>query len=242
MAIVNSIRTWFRAHPQVGDRLKPIVRRCGYITPVQRELARHFRRWPAATAIQIGAHDGVTHDPFREYLIHPGWQSVVVEPNPSVFKLLRRNYEPYPSVHPVNAAVSYSAKQLTLWTFDEAYLKTRLDGLVLSTLVSFSRENMARFVSANDEALNHLHSFTIDCATVEELAEQRNLSRVDALFVDVEGYENDILPHVQYAKLGIRAVVFENHLLPDHGEIIKSLLTSQGFSCVDVEADTIATR
>ena len=195
------------------DALKPLVRRAGYSTPLQNELKKHLGKVHAFKAVQVGAHDGITHDPFREYLIRPGWKSVVVEPNPAVYQLLRRNYSAYRNVIPVNAAVSYATKELTLWTFEQQFLAGRPDGSVLSTLVSFSPENMRKFVAPDDPALNHLKSFTVQCFTLEELAERHGLPQVDGIFVDVEGYENQILLHTDYARLKPSLVVFENHLL-----------------------------
>ena len=224
------------------DRVKPLLRRVGYATPLQRELSRHLGHLSAATAVQIGAHDGVTHDPFREYMIRPGWRALVVEPNPVVFRLLQRNYETYPWVTPVNAAVSYGDTELTLWKFDEGYLKTRSDAQELSTLVSFSRENMRQFLGANDSALEHVGPFTVPAVTVEGLLQQYKWPRVDALFVDVEGFENAILLRADLRCLDPRIVVFENHLLADRGHAIKQKLAELGFSSVDIEADTLAVR
>jgi FkbM family methyltransferase len=224
------------------DRVKPVLRRLGYATQLQRELRRHLDQLTSALAIQVGAHDGVTHDPFREYLIRPGWCALVVEPNPSTFQMLNRNYESYRGVTAINAAVSYTEAELTLWRFDECYLETRPDRQELSTLVSFSRDNMRQFLGGNESALEHLSPIRIPAITIERLLQQHNWRRVDALFVDVEGYENEILMRADIQLLDPRIIVFENHLLPDRGAAIKQRLETFGFSSTDVDADTVAVR
>jgi hypothetical protein len=44
--------------------------------------------------VQIGANNGVTDDPIRQFLIKYHWHGVLVEPQPRVFQQLLKNYEP----------------------------------------------------------------------------------------------------------------------------------------------------
>lgn len=240
--LLRAARRWFSSHAKLKDRLRPILRRLGYAWPVHRELRKHLQDVRVYRAIQIGAHDGVTHDPCREYFTRSGWTAVVVEPNPSVFELLKENYRRYPNVHPVYAAVSYSTAEVTLWRFDDTFLARRADASTLSTLVSTSRDNVLRFLDPKDEAVNHLEPIQVKCVTVEQLAKAYKLPSVEGIFVDVEGAEEDILLHVDYNSLGVRLVLFENHLLADRGARINEHLKALGFRTIDAAADTVAVR
>ncbi len=232
------LQRWFRRHPEIQDLLKPLVRALGYNWPLNQALVPLLGRQPMR-AIQVGANDGVTHDPYRQYLIRRGWQAVVVEPNRWIFETLQRNYRSYPHVQALNAAVSYSAPEMTLWSFDEAYLSTHPQGVILSTLVSFSREQVASGFAPGSPELAHLCSFTIPCLTLEEIARRQGWDRVDAIFVDVEGYENEVLLPADLAKLAPQVVVFENHMLPDRGAAICDKLIALGMVCEDVGQDTV---
>ena len=242
LELLTAIRKWFNAHPNLKDRLRPMLRNIGYAQPVHRELKKYLEHAVSYRAIQLGAHDGVTHDPCREYFIRPGWRAIVVEPNPTIFNLLTDNYREYSNVHPVNAAASYSATELMLWRFEEALLADRADARILSTLVSSRRENMAQFVGPNDEAMNHLEYFTVPTVTVEQLADRFGFDRVDGLFLDVEGHEQEILLNVDYDKLGVKLVLFENHLLPDRGAVVKAHLGQLGFGTIEIGVDSLAVR
>ena len=240
--IVDRLRLWVRTKPALLDRLKPLARALGYATPLQRVLRAHLRQADAFRAVQIGAHDGVTHDPFREHLIRPGWESLVLEPNPVVFATLVKNYRAHPRVQPVNAAVGYSGGSLSLWMFDPDYLARRPDAAVLSTLVSHSRELMLRNLAPGDEAAAHLREVRVPCATIESLLDQRGWPRLDALFVDVEGFENDILLNMDCPRLDAKLIVFEHHLLADQGAAITRRLAQQGYECTRIGCDTLAVR
>lgn len=234
----TSLQRWFREHPEIQDLFKPVVRALGYTWPLNQALVPLLGRGPMR-AIQVGANDGVTHDPYRQYLIRRGWQSVAVEPNRWIFRTLQRNYRRYPHVKTLNAAVSYSAPEMTLWSFDEEYLNGHPRSVILSTLVSFSREQIASGFAPGSPELEHLCPFTIPCLTLEEIARRENWDRVDAIFVDVEGYENEVLLPADLARLAPQIVVFENHMLPDRGAAIREKLAALGMVCEDVGADTI---
>src|SRR5262245_12222347 len=61
-------------------------------TPTSR-LRAHFSSEPGVTFVQIGAYDGVAGDPIRSLVLESnGWRGVMVEPQPSAFNRLRRNY------------------------------------------------------------------------------------------------------------------------------------------------------
>ena len=48
--------------------------------------------------VQIGANDGINHDPLHEYVTKYNLSGLVVEPQPDVFELLRKNYESFKKV------------------------------------------------------------------------------------------------------------------------------------------------
>lgn len=224
------------------DRVKPWLRALGYSTSLQRALRSHLDQAKSLRAVQIGAHDGVTHDPFREYLIRPDWESLVLEPNPAVFPTLVRNYRSYPNVTPLNLAAGYSGGELKLWIFDRDFLAGRRDAAVLTTLVSHSRELMLQHLDAGDEAAGHLREVHVPCAGLESLLDQRGWSRIDALFVDVEGYENEILLNANLQRLSAKLIVYEHHLLADQGAAIARRLSQHGYDCTRIGSDTLAVR
>jgi len=66
--------------------------------------------------LQVGANDGVRHDPIRELVLEFGLRGVLLEPLPDMFEALRENYSGQPQLEFVNAAVSAGEDSLTLAT------------------------------------------------------------------------------------------------------------------------------
>ena len=223
------------------DRLKPLVRSLGYSDPLHRFLAQHLGSVNSWRAIQIGAHDGVTHDPYRQYLIRPGWHSRVVEPNPHIFPQLRRNYRQYPNVVPLNYGCSYEVKELSLYAFDPEQWPDKYMGNILSTMTSHSRETLVNGLS-DSRMHEHICEMKVPCLTLEEIAEKAGWDKVNALFVDVEGYENQILLPCNLERLQPDMVVFEHHLLPDRGAAICQRLAEYGLTARRIDSDTVCVR
>src|SRR5215468_60576 len=55
--------------------------------------------------VQIGAHDGITGDPLRKFVLKYHLPGILVEPNPAVFKKLVANYRGEPQLRFENVAV-----------------------------------------------------------------------------------------------------------------------------------------
>jgi FkbM family methyltransferase len=55
---------------------------------------------------QIGANDGLTDDPIRQFVTKYHWRGVLVEPQPQVFQHLLKNYEQEKQLILENAAIA----------------------------------------------------------------------------------------------------------------------------------------
>ena len=66
--------------------------------------------------IQVGANDGISHDPLRAYIERYHWSGILIEPQPRVFARLCRNYESQPQLRFVNAALAAQHGSATLYT------------------------------------------------------------------------------------------------------------------------------
>lgn len=235
------IRHFFRQRPELMDRLKPMVRGLGYSGPLHRFLAQQLGQVKSWRAIQIGAHDGITHDPYRQYLIRPGWCSRVIEPNSQIYPQLCRNYQSYPQVVPLNVGCSYETKELSLFAFDPDGWPDKYLGNILSTMTSHSRETLIQGLS-DSKMHEHIREMKVPCLTLEEIADRAGWDQVNAIFVDVEGYENQILLPCDLERLRPDMVVFEHHLLPDGGAAICQRLAAYGLTARKIDSDTVCVR
>ena len=169
-------------------------------------LLRVFPGLDGLRFLQIGANDGVRADPIREKVIGHAWTGVLVEPLPSLFEQLRRNYEGRPGLEFVNAAVDTVAGTRTLH-----FLKPRpgvpnwaygLPTFDLERLRAFARD-----FGLGDGDLLHQEVATV---TWDALLEKFGSRPCDVLVVDVEGYDITLLRAAPLARWRPRVIQFEN--------------------------------
>lgn len=215
-----------------------------------RMFFRNFSRGCAGRVnfLQIGASDGLRHDPIREFVVRDEWSGILVEPLPDVFELLKRNYRHVRGSRLVfvNAAVSaVQGQDLSFWTFSDDFLLTlpqehRLDYLQKS---SFDKEHVLRFARRLGIAEEAMREIRVPGLTVDKLIEQHwTGGPIDLLVIDAEGHEPAILSGINFATWAPRAIFFESHLLGTAKDKVFARLAANGYHLTQLEGDTAAVR
>ena len=141
---------------------------------VEHAIQKHLvsgRRLETFWCVQIGAHDGVSYDPVREYSTSFRFPTLLVEPQPDISLRLRENYNPFQNVRMENVAVASKEGETTLYRFRPGP-NTPYDA---STLASLSREQLERngyWISAEIEAIN-VRSMPLE-VLLKEVSNKRN--------------------------------------------------------------------
>ena len=180
------------------------------------------------TFVQIGANCGtntlkcgLAGDPIWEYATRCGWKGVALEPFSQTFAKLCKNYEPFPRVRPLNAAVSNRS--------GSARLMTGLAGGGEANRLStnpMGRMWKARLAGGPSEAVRLLSMHDL----WGELRWLRHRREVDVLVVDAEGEEERILGTGPLPEPVPRLVFFEHkHLKDRQVATIERNLAKQGF-------------
>jgi FkbM family methyltransferase len=153
-------------------------------------LSHYRQKKPQIFFLQIGAFDGVTYDAIfplvEKYQLH----GALVEPQPQYFSKLQSNYSRFdPSRFTfVNAAITEKDGEIPLYRVDPnasapGYLQgsasfdkqVLLNGPYVRGLASMIKVEMVRSLS------------------IQSLYEAANISHVDLLQIDTEGYDAEIL-------------------------------------------------
>lgn len=242
------IKSTLKRHPVVYDWTLPL-KRVFTRTPAYDYLNMLSRECGAEVSfIQIGANDGLRNDPIREFVVRDRWKGVFVEPLPSVFADLRRNYggRRFSGLYFENAAVSqFDGETLEFWTFRKNFLDTIPVERQLYYLrkASFDRNHVSRFLTGDVEAQDALESIEVPCVTVDTLAQRYfDGGRFDLLVIDAEGHENVILESIDFGAVRPRVIFFESeHMDTDNSTL--SLLREAGY-CVRrlSDKDSVAER
>jgi FkbM family methyltransferase len=239
---MSTLAQRLRRFPVLFDYLNRINRRWRQGSPLFRELRKHFPPHQPFTFLQIGANDGISTDPFREFMIRPHARGITTEPVPEYFARMQANYSYYPNVIPENHAIGYPPGRLPFFAYTSAYLASKGGTPDLAGLAGFSREKLEACLLPGDDPATCIQEILIPVRTIEEVMSQHGFPSFDCLFIDCEGHEENILTHLDYAQVNPRLIVFEHTHHVDRIQVIDDHLKAQGFSLKRLEFDTIASR
>ena len=151
--------------------------------------------------IQVGANDGKTHDPVFEGAGLFAERIILVEPQPDLIPVLKKNYDSFKGEAIFeNMAVADSEGELPIYKVDDDTRDVLLKGGVdPSIYASFSREHVVRHLSSSwlnwsaEEADKHIVSVPVPTLPLKELIEKHNMTEPDVLQIDCEGYDWQVL-------------------------------------------------
>ena len=234
------IKNLLSKSPVAYDISYKIARKFGNQTDIYQVLNKFFNKHPEATFIQIGANDGMTNDPFREFIIRKSVRGVLVEPIPFAFRQLKRNYQVYQNkLYFENCAVSYeSGREIEFFFLPESYLVHHSRSL--AGVHSFSKDHLVKHIGLQDARF--IESIKIPCQTVEEILKHYHFRKFDCIFLDVEGYESYILQNLEFDQVSPKLIVYEHTHLAHQEKPIIDLLLSKGFKLQKFIQDTVAIK
>jgi FkbM family methyltransferase len=182
---------------------------------------KYFSNLHGLTFVQIGANNGVSKgsvqgDPIWEYATKHRWKGIAIEPNPSSFAELTANYAPYPSVKPLQVAISDKDGLVDLHMGDGPANSNEADTIMPGS--SFTKAVKVK-------------SLTLASLWKQEVTS--NLPKVDIMAIDVEGAEPKLLRGLVPSPKP-RFILFEYyHLKSSDLSAIRENLERQGYKYAD---------
>lgn len=195
--------------------------------------------------VQIGANDGLRNDPIREFIVRDQWNGIFIEPLPTAFEELKRNYSylKNPNLFFVNAAISNAGGVLDFWTYKEFFLAAQTLEQKMRYLrkSSFDRDHVKRFIPQGLSIDDVIESIKVPCVPLAEVVKKHNLAnKIDLLVVDAEGFETVIIPNIDFSILKPKAIFFEFEHLGLEKEKIYSSLSKEGYAIHEIKTDAVA--
>jgi FkbM family methyltransferase len=217
------------------------VRRVSDVCFLEPLLYRLLKRRGRVFFVQIGANDGRRSDPLYRFvtLNHSRICGVVVEPLTDYFDRLQANYRKYPQIVAVRAAIHNSEKEMTLYRVDPARLKDLPDWA--AGVASFDKRHHERSGIPSDAIMAE----RVPCMTLGELLTRHEVAEIDLLQIDTEGYDAEILSHLDFDTIRPAIVRFEHGLSEgimsrETFSAIADLLHRQGYELAMEEHDATA--
>jgi FkbM family methyltransferase len=153
--------------------------------------------------VQIGAHDGVSFDPVREYITRFRFPALLVEPQPDIFVRLRDNYHGFENVRMENVAVAPTDGEMTLYRY-RAGPNTPYDATALSSLSREVLERNVHGISAEIDAIK------VRSLPLQVLLKKYHISEIGLLQIDTEGHDFEVIKMVDFSNGAPVVINFED--------------------------------
>lgn len=204
------------------------------------------------TVVQVGANDGITHDPIHKFIKRDNWNGVLLEPQKFVYdKFLKRIYKKHTNIHVLNAAMGETDGEANIYKigFSDSRWATGLTTFDRPTLEkAFTSGHVQRKCEKegvsipSDESL-HIAEEKVQVISSTTIIEKYGLPKVDLLMIDTEGFDFEVIKLFQIEKHAPGLIIFEHSHLSDqdYQECIKHLANND-YTAKKDGANTIAIK
>jgi FkbM family methyltransferase len=196
--------------------------------------------YPRALFAEVGANDGEQHDLLRPLILSQPWRGIIVEPVPYVFERLKRNYRDRPGLALENVAIGPQDGRRTFYHLAEVEDPSR-EGLPnwYDGIGSFSRKEVLSHERHIPDVESRLVETEVQCLTLETLCRRNGVDRLDLLLIDTEGYDWEIIRHIDFAAWMPRLLVYEHyHLGPEERRNCREHVRRLGYETMEEHFDT----
>ena len=166
--------------------------------------------------IQVGANDGVFGDPLRKYILKYEWNGVFIEPQPEIYKELLINYKGLKKkLYFENLAISNNSESISLFRpfIGEGEINGSKSVIEKSSIASVNPTITARQFGVRESDLEEIKVATI---TLDEIVKKYQLSKLDILQIDTEGYDWEVLKTLNLKQTRPYIIQFEHgHMNPN---------------------------
>ena len=197
-------------------------------------LKKIFDNQKIKCLVQIGANDGSRFDEISKFIKDYKIKSILVEPVQEYFEDLKKNYQNFENVQFENSAIVAGNQEKEIFLVNKENLKNYDEHV--RGINSFDKNHLIK----HGVKSKHIEKKKINCISISNLLEKYDISDLDLLFIDAEGYDADIL--VDFLKnsnqepiIIFEYVHIENKLL----ESLVGLLLNKKYSYFNINENLI---
>jgi FkbM family methyltransferase len=173
-----------------------------------------FRGYKNGVFVDVGAHDGVTINNTLYFERENNWTGINIEATKTVFDQLVVNR---PKSININCAACNNDGTA------EFILNTGYTQMISGLKKSFDVRHHLRLDSENEKMGSTSEIVTVETKKLETIFDENRISRVNYLSIDVEGAEFDVIKSINFSKVFIDAIGFENNYSDTSVPIVKYL-------------------
>jgi FkbM family methyltransferase len=200
-----------------------------------RLLQRYLRGQKNLFLLQIGSNDGLNGDPiFAALKVQSSWKALLVEPVPYLFGRLKQNYDGNNRVQFANVAIAEEATPGIFYYLD-ASAKLHFPDLPswFDQLGSFDRNHIIKHLGVAMEPF--IRTLDIPTVSLPSLLEQHEVSQIDVLHIDTEGYDWKILRQLNLKKFRPKLILFEYKHLQEAERLAAMAFLKPAYRITDLD-------
>ena len=173
-----------------------------------------FKGYKGGVFVDVGAHDGVSINNTLYFEKYNGWTGINIEPIKEVYDKLLINR---PSSININCAVC-NFDGMTDFLCNKGYTE-----MISGIKDTFDIRHLQRLQRENNQTGSTTTIIKINTKKLETIFEEHKLSHINYLSIDVEGAEFEVVKSIQFDKVFIDVIGFENNFEDTGIHIIKYL-------------------
>lgn len=183
-----------------------------------------------STFVQVGAHDGLMHDPLYFLLKKNKWSGIIIEPQIEMLNLFKKRYINRDNLIYANVAVHSKKKKIQLYT--------------VKNPSNYSQTGWASFYHRHIPKKNkEIKVIDVKAMPLMAIIQKSKFKNIDLLQIDTEGFDYEVLNMFNFDLYKPFIIQYEHiHLsTKDYLKSIK-LLENNGYYCIRGKNDTISIR
>ena len=161
-----------------------------------------FKGYKNGVFMDVGAHDGININNTLYFEQTHNWTGVNIEPIKPVFDKLVANR---PNSININCAVCNNNGSA------EFICNTGYTEMISGLKESFDIRHTARLDRENAKMGSTTEIITVNTKTLETICDEHNVKHINYLSIDVEGVEFDVIKSINFDKVFIDVIGFENN-------------------------------
>lgn len=173
-----------------------------------------FKGYKNGVFFDVGAHDGITFNNTLYFARFNRWSGVNVEPIKNVYDKLVIN-RPY-SIN-LNCAVSNNDGE------SEFILNTGYTEMLSGLKKDYDARHKVRLDNEINQNGGTTQVIKVQTKKIETICDENNIKHINYLSIDVEGAEFDVIKSINFDKVFIDVIEFENNYDDNSIPIIKYL-------------------
>ena len=186
-----------------------------------------FKNYKNGFYVDVGAHDGLSINNTLYFEKNNNWTGINIEPIKKVFDKLVNNR---PNNINLNCAVCNNDGQT------EFLCNTGYTEMISGIKHTFDHRHMQRLQNENNQMGSTTEVINVNTKKLETIFNENNVSHINYLSIDVEGAEFEVIKSINFDKVFIDVIGFENNFY-DSGVPIVEYLENKNFIVIHRSLD-----